>query len=694
MAVLGEAWSIDDLKLKLANTNRKKSCLSDLPIARKIYEKENDNLAALQVIADCSQSQAIDHYATGMKEILEGSHILSIIPKILDMAQVKDLIPILREVEVKDDKDLTDYLMINEIYDRLGQPDKQMDSLKMAIEIAPGDPRPIMILALKNFDDSQNKEKEGLLKSYLTQNIRHPGRIYLMMYVLALVYPLTASLLLLFTIWILGSLIGLRKIRNLTDWRKAKFGLPMFILILPTLLAFRFWQSHQALPLGVLLILIFIQVFILANPILVKFYRPVFKFIGRVIYFIFNGTILAKRLARFSLASRGLIAIVTLTVLGVIVPTIESPDIKYGTLVLSSLILYGTIGSLMISFMRSRESLVTTLRWIAITATVPFLISYIVANWEHLGSPLLYGELPTKKTIDSLMSYLAFWGGSLFLATHLGKIMAEAFIQPINEIMATVAQIEQGQFKAKVEVYSKDEIGHLGNAVNRMGSGLEKREMIEKTFSRYVDKKIAQRILDGVESELRVAGQTVQATVLFCDMRGFTSFSEKTSAEEVVRLLNQFFERVVHVVQEHQGVVDKFIGDNLMAVWGVPNPVDNAEINATHAALKMIQEVDAWNIELEALGLSSVGVGIGLNCGPVVAGSIGSMDRMEYTVIGDTVNTAQRAESSAKRQQLIVTQAMHEKIKDKFECTALPPITVKGKLEPQNWFVVNGEKVS
>ncbi len=689
--IFQNAFAIEDLKKKLASPEKKRSCLTDLPVARKVYAEEPNNLDALHVIADCTQGQEINHYATGAKDIFENSRILSIVPKLLEIAQVKDLIPILREVEVKKDKALADYLMINEIYERLGEPEKQMKTLKEAIKLDPHDPRPIMILASKQFDADQVKEKEGILKSYLEHGAPHPGRLYLMMYVLALVYPLPLSLLVLGTVWGLALLLRKRKNPNPLSLSEFKLALPMSMALVPPLLALRFWQTSQALPLGALLVVILVQLFFIADPVLSKFYKPTFKYIGKLLYFVFNGTILAKKFAHLSLGSRALVAFVTLTVLGVIAPTFDSPDIKYGIIIVGSLVLYATIGSLMISFMRSRDSLVTTLRWIAITATLPFLVSYIVANWTALGVPFMYGEFPTAKAIDSLVSYLTFWGGSLLLATHLGKIMAEAFIQPIHEVMGKVELIEKGQFDAKVDVYSRDEIGHLGHAINRMGEGLKKREKIEKTFSKYVDKRIAERILDGVETEVRVAGQSVNATVLFCDIRGFTTFSEKSSAEEVVTFLNQFFERIVRIVQEHQGVVDKFIGDNLMAVWGVPSADPEAEIKATRAALAMIVAIENWNEELQTKGLPSIGIGIGLNSGPVVAGSIGSMDRMEYTVIGDTVNTAQRAESIAKKQQLVVTGEMYEKIKPFVEATAMEPIMIKGKSQLQHWWSVTSE---
>jgi adenylate cyclase len=374
--------------------------------------------------------------------------------------------------------------------------------------------------------------------------------------------------------------------------------------------------------------------------------------------------------------------------LGTIAPTIDNTDIKYSLIVFSSLILYATIGSLMVTFMRSRESLLVSLRWLGIAATFPFLISYLVANWSSLGAPLLIGQMPSPKALDSAASYIIFWGVSLFLALHLSKIIAEAVIQPITEIINKVALIEKGQFEAKVDIISKDEIGHLGSAINRMGQGLGKREKIEKTFRKYVDAKIAERILDGVETEVRIEGQSVEAVVLFADIRGFTSLSEKTNPKEIVHLLNQFFEKMVRIIQDHQGVIDKFIGDNLMAVWGVPHAVPDAERKAVQAALLMLKEIETWNEELKTQGYPEIGIGIGLNCGVVVAGSLGSSEHMEYTVIGDTVNTAQRCESIAKRQQLVVTSQLHAKLVDDLTATALEPIKVKGKEELQKWWHV------
>ena len=125
-----------------------------------------------------------------------------------------------------------------------------------------------------------------------------------------------------------------------------------------------------------------------------------------------------------------------------------------------------------------------------------------------------------------------------------------------------------------------------------------------------------------------------------------------------------------------------------MVVWGVPRPIEDAETKAVKAALGMIEEVKKWNQELRSQGYAEIGVGIGINTGKVVAGSIGSADRMEYTVIGDTVNTAQRAESIAKRQQIVVTDHIYDKLKNELVATAMEPVKVKGKEELKHWWNV------
>lgn len=684
---------IQDLKNRFSEETKSGSCISTLPLARKIYAEDSKYLPALQTIADCTQAdQDINHYAAGAKEIFEQSRILSIVPQLLEMAQVKELVPILKEVEVKKDKSINDYLMLNEIYERLGEPEKQITALKDAINASPGDPRPLLLLAAKKLNAGEKEEALSLFKDYIAQSKPHPGQLYLMIYVLALINPLISAIGLLALIWALAYYLLYRKNKGSNESYEIRIGIGTILFIIPSLLAFRFWQSGKALPFGALVIILLIELFVLTKPYLAKIYSPIFRLINKTIYFVFNGILLAKKLDALPSGSRIFIALITLTVLGTIAPTIEIPDLRYAVTAFCAFLFYATLGSLLVSFLRSRTSLLSSLRWIAIAATLPFLISYMISNWNTLGVPFLYARIPSTKAVDSLFNYLVFWGVSLVLSLHLGKIIAEALIQPIREITEKVARIEKGELTAKVTVFSKDEIGSLGHAINRMGSGLERREQIEKTFHKYIDKQIADRILEGCESELRIEGKNTKAVVLFADIRGYTTLSEHTPVQDVVKLLNQYFERMVKIVQKHEGVVDKFIGDNLMAVWGVPYEILRAEEKAVRAALEMLAEMQSWNEELKKQGGPSLAIGIGLNAGTVIAGSLGCTEHMEYTVIGDVVNSAQRAESNAKPNEILVTDVIHEKIKEMIIATPLEPMKVKGKDILQTFWSVTAIK--
>lgn len=689
------------LEKELLNYIQARDCEQIMRLGEKIYRLQSDHLTSLQAIAECvlsrkggvgssSHNNLAEKTAQEAKVIFEKSKILSIVPKLLEMAQIKDLIPILKEVEVKKDKSLSDYLMINEIYERLGEPEKQISNLEEAIRTEKGNPQLLILLASKQISAGHRDQAENILKQTLETLFQEQARFYLIAYVMALAYPFALSVALVFLIWFLGALLAYRKIIAFKDWSEARYVLPILTFLLPALLGFTFWQTGKALPIGVLILILLIQIFMLLNPILKIVYSPVIQFIKKIFYFVFAGTPLARALNSLSTPTRVLISMTTLIVLGAVAPSVEDLDLKYFLILMGSLVLYATIGSLMVTFMRSRSSLYISLRWLGIVATFPFLISYFVANWSQLGTPLLLGQAPTEAALNGLASYLVFWGVSLFLALHISKILSEALVQPIAEMIEKVSAIEKGQFEAKASVMSRDEVGLLAQAINRMGSGLEKREKIEKTFRKYVDSKVAERILEGVESELRIEGQSVPAVVMFADIRGFTSMSEKTTPQEIVLILNQFFERMVKIVQAHHGVIDKFIGDNMMVVWGVPKPIPEAEKLAAQAALAMMKEILDFNREKKALGLPELGVGIGINTGAVVAGSIGSQDRMEYTVIGDTVNTAQRCESNAQRQQIVVTEEFYLKLKDQYRFEALEPLKVKGKEGLQHWWSLQG----
>lgn len=214
---------------------------------------------------------------------------------------------------------------------------------------------------------------------------------------------------------------------------------------------------------------------------------------------------------------------------------------------------------------------------------------------------------------------------------------------------------------------------------------LQDRDRLAKYFS----KDVVDLVLNNPES-LGQGGQRMTATVLFADIRNFTQLSTVMQPEQVVELLNRYFSTMVDIVFKNGGTLDKFLGDGLMALFGVPYSLDKPEERAVRTALEMLEALQVMNRELEAKGMLRLDIGVGINAGPVVAGNIGSSQRHEYTVIGDTVNLAARLEALNKetRTQILVSASIHSAIRDTFRTRQLGPLRIRGKPEPLDVFAV------
>jgi adenylate cyclase len=227
-----------------------------------------------------------------------------------------------------------------------------------------------------------------------------------------------------------------------------------------------------------------------------------------------------------------------------------------------------------------------------------------------------------------------------------------------------------------------------------MGRGLAERERLKDTFGRFTNKEIAEKALRG---ELRLGGETKQVTVFFSDIRGFTEISEKLEPQEVVEFLNDYMTRMVDCVNKTGGVVDKFIGDAVMAVWGAPvsagSPAKDA-FNCVRAALMMRASLREFNRNRGGEKKPLIRIGCGINSGSVVAGQIGSSQRMEYTVIGDTVNLASRTEALNKpfHTDILITENTWNLLAHWLVTEEMPPVSVKGKEKPVRMFAVIGVK--
>ena len=201
---------------------------------------------------------------------------------------------------------------------------------------------------------------------------------------------------------------------------------------------------------------------------------------------------------------------------------------------------------------------------------------------------------------------------------------------------------------------------------------------VKNTFKRYVSKQVVDEILDN-EAKLNLGGEKREVVVLFTDIRGFTSMSEKMEPEKVVTTLNEYFTDMIDIVFKHNGTIDKIIGDELMVVYGAPLSTNNDTERAIETAVEMQQKIKELNKERKKRNEGPICVGIGINRGDVISGNIGSRDMMDYTVIGDTVNLGSRLCSSAKPNEILVSKPVYIKTKETFNYKPLDSIKVKGK---------------
>lgn len=319
---------------------------------------------------------------------------------------------------------------------------------------------------------------------------------------------------------------------------------------------------------------------------------------------------------------------------------------------------------------------------------------------------ILNGELITITTISSDIVYEAgrstfirniFLSCAIFfLCIMLIWFWSKSISSPVKELAAAAGRIGNGEYEVQLERKRKDELKILTDSFVKMGHGLAERERLKDAFGRFTNKEIAEKAM---RNELSLGGENKNVTVFFSDIRSFTAMSEKLTPEQVVEFLNEYMTRMVKCVDATGGVVDKFIGDAIMAVWGAPvsagSPKEDA-LNGIKASLLMRKELYELNKERVAKGLIPVHIGCGLNSGDVIAGQIGSEKRMEYTVIGDTVNTASRTEALNKpfHTDVLITENTWQLVKDEILVEEMPGVKVKGKTDKLRMFAVIGFKDS
>ncbi|MCX8092535.1 MAG: HAMP domain-containing protein [Candidatus Goldbacteria bacterium] len=270
---------------------------------------------------------------------------------------------------------------------------------------------------------------------------------------------------------------------------------------------------------------------------------------------------------------------------------------------------------------------------------------------------------------------------SLILGILTSILLVNFLVRPIGYLVEGVKAIGEGNYDVEIKLRTNDELGLLTEIFNNTAKSLKEKELIKGAFSKYVSSEVMEQILKD-PSKLSLHGKRIKATILFTDIRGFTSMSEKLEPEQVVSIINDYLTIQTDKVIKYNGFLDKFVGDCVMAVFGVPVPKDDDAYRAVKTAIDIRESIKKLNSIREKMKQLTVGIGIGINTGEVVCGNMGSPQKMDYTVIGDNVNLASRLEANAPANTIYVSESTYEETKDKFVYKELEPIFVKGKKEP------------
>ena len=326
-------------------------------------------------------------------------------------------------------------------------------------------------------------------------------------------------------------------------------------------------------------------------------------------------------------------------------------------------------------------------------------LSYVIPLPAENGNPVallqrsLDQELAPYLQLERTFLILALLG--LAVSVGVGVWIARGVSKPVLQLAEGARRIAGGHYLHRVRIKQEDELGSLANSFNQMSEGLAERDRVRDLLGKVVSPEIATELL---RKDVTLGGEEREVTVLFSDLRNFTSMSETLSPQDMLEILNRYFTRMATIIERHGGVVDKYMGDALMALFGAPlSNADDAD-RALQSALEMTEALDLLNRQWNERGLPTVGVGIGINTDVVVAGNMGSKTRLNYTVIGDGVNLASRLEGLTKtpdyNARVIISGSTLGKAKQRYRTRRLGEVAVKGKQRATEIFALLGRETS
>jgi len=276
---------------------------------------------------------------------------------------------------------------------------------------------------------------------------------------------------------------------------------------------------------------------------------------------------------------------------------------------------------------------------------------------------------------------------ALLLAVLLGAVLSQQLTAPIRILLGATDRVRRGDYDFTVDVPHHDEFGTLAEGFNQMTGGLLLKERYRSVLDKVVSPDVAEALL---KSDLRLGGETREVTTLFADVRGFSAMTEHHTPEQVIDMLNEWLELAAAAIAAEGGVVDKYVGDQVMAVWGAPVADPQHALHAVRAALLLRSVTAELDRTRRARGEDPLAIGIGVNTGPAVAGNSGSSTRLNYTVLGASVNAAMRLCSEAQPGEILIGEQTFERVRDAVDAAPLPSRLVKGFSTPIAPYRVEG----
>lgn len=316
---------------------------------------------------------------------------------------------------------------------------------------------------------------------------------------------------------------------------------------------------------------------------------------------------------------------------------------------------------------------------VVILLMVTLDIWYLLKN-KNMPEPEIYWGV-VKEIIFALVVLL---GISLAVLGRYSRNLKRVLSVQID----AMNKISQGNLDARVPVMTSDEFAQIAAKTNDMITGLRERNVCQSSFEKYLSPEVSEKILKG---EISPAGETTEATILFCDLRGYTSFVEKTAAAEVVLFLNGYFSEMERIIRNHGGIVLQYIGDEIEAVFGPPFKAEHHPDRAVAAAVDMRSALERLNRDRRGAGKAPVAHGIGIHTGWILAGNVGSPERLVYAMVGDTVNLASRLQVLNKtcNTDILVSRTTRELItSETLQFSSMGKYPIKGKSSETEVFSV------